>query len=119
MLTIKNAAERLSISPSTIRYYDDQGLLPFIDRDKNGYRIFQESDLFWLELIRCMRTTKMPVKTLRHVAHLYMQGEETLDERIQIFEEHQERLQEQRKEIDAAFEKLQAKLQILQNEGNV
>lgn len=117
MLTVKNASERLSIPPSTIRYYDDQGLLPFIERDKNGYRMFQESDLFWLELIRCMRTTKMPVQTLRHVAHLHMQGTETLDERIRIFKEHREQLQKQREEIDEAFEKLQSKLQILKEEG--
>src|SRR5699024_2868190 len=117
MLTVKNAADRLDISSSTIRYYDDQGLLPFIERDKNGYRIFQESDLFWLELIRCMRTTKMPVETLRHVAELHMEGTQTLSERIQIFEEHRNDLKKKREEIDAAFDKLETKLNILKEEG--
>lgn len=117
MLTVKNAADRLDISSSTIRYYDDQGLLPFIERDKNGYRIFQESDLFWLELIRCMRTTKMPVETLRHVAELHMEGPQTLSERIQIFEEHRNDLKKKREEIDAAFDKLETKLNILKEEG--
>lgn len=113
MMTIKEAAERVSISPSTIRYYDDQGLLPFIERDQNGYRLFKEEDLFWLELISCMRATGMSVETLRQVAHLHMRGEETLGERIKIFEEHQETLRKQQQDIYIALEKLQIKMNML------
>jgi len=113
MITIKNAAERVSLPPSTIRYYDDEGLLPFVGRDSKGYRVFEEEDLFWLELIGCMRETGMSIETLRHVAHLHMRGEETLQERIGIFEGHQKKLQKQKKDIDEALEKLKLKMKML------
>ncbi|MFA1821008.1 MerR family transcriptional regulator [Virgibacillus oceani] len=115
MFTIKEASKRVGISPSTIRYYDDQGLLPFVERDKNEYRLFKEDELFWLELIGCLRSTGMSVKTLRHVAHLHMQGKETLDERIRIFKEHQDKLHEQKQDINVALGKLKVKMKILKS----
>lgn len=114
MITIKKAAERVALPASTIRYYDDEGLLPFVERNDSGYRLFKEEDLFWLELVGCMRETGMPIETLRHVAHLHMEGEKTLQERVRIFKEHQEKLQKQKKNIDDALEKLNIKMEILQ-----
>lgn len=115
MLTVKKAAERVSISPSTIRYYDDERLLPFIERSKNGYRMFKEEDLFWLEMIGCMRATGMSIETLRHVAHLHMEGSSTLEERTWIFKDHQAKLKKQKKDIDDALDKLASKMNILES----
>ncbi|SFB10171.1 DNA-binding transcriptional regulator, MerR family [Lentibacillus halodurans] len=112
MLTIKEVAERASISPSTIRYYDDQGLLPFVQRDKNGYRLFKEEALFWLEFIGIMRSVGMSVKTLQRFTQLQMKGDETLDERMQIFNEHQEKLRTQKNEIEVALGKLEVIIKV-------
>ena len=114
MLTIKQASEKVSISASAIRYYDNEGLLPFIERDENGYRLFKEDDLFWLELIGCMRATDMSIETLRHVAHLHIKGDSTLEERKQIFRNHQEKLQKQKLDIDDALDKLKKKMKLLE-----
>ena len=35
----------MGISVSTLRYYDKEGLLPFIERKENGSRIFKDADL--------------------------------------------------------------------------
>ncbi|PWU67333.1 MerR family transcriptional regulator [Gracilibacillus dipsosauri] len=115
MLTVKEAAKRVSIPTSTIRYYDKEGLLPFIERDENGYRVFKEEDLFWLELVTCMRKTKMSIGVLRHVAHLYMEGDKTLDERIKIFQDHQKKLLKQKQDVEDALEKLEIKMNILRS----
>ncbi|MBY7141559.1 MerR family transcriptional regulator [Virgibacillus sp. NKC19-3] len=115
MLTVKQAADKVSISPSTIRYYDDEGLLPFIERSQNGYRMFKEEDLFWLEMIGCMRETNMSIETLRHVAHLHMEGSSTLEERTRIFKDHKTKLQMQKKNIDDALDKLETKMNILES----
>lgn|SRR5699024_4296610 len=117
MLTIKKASEKVEIPASTIRYYDNEGLLPFIKRNVNGYRMFKEEDLFWLELIGCMRATGMPIETLRRVAQLHMKGDSTLGERTRIFRDHQKKLQKQKQEIDVALEKLTKKMKILDKEG--
>ncbi len=116
MLTIKEASEKTEVPASTIRYYDNEGLLPFIERNESGYRMFKEEDLFWLELIGCMRATGMSIEILRHVAHLHMKGDSTLEERTQIFRDHQEKLQKQKQDIDIALDKLTKKMKILDEE---
>ena len=35
--TIKDAAKLMNVPPSTIRYYDKEGLIPFIERKENGH----------------------------------------------------------------------------------
>lgn len=119
MLTIKKASEKVEVPVSTIRYYDNEGLLPFIKRDENGYRMFKEEDLFWLELIGCMRATGMSIEILRHVAQLHMKGDNTLEERTRIFRNHQKKLQKQKQDIDIALEKLTKKMKMLDGEISV
>ena len=38
--TIKDAAKIMNVPTSTIRFYDKEGLLPFMERMESGYRIF-------------------------------------------------------------------------------
>ena len=41
---ISEAARKTGITASTIRYYEKDGLLPSIKRDKNGIRYFIEEN---------------------------------------------------------------------------
>ena len=43
--TIRQAAEHIGVSVDTLRFYDKQGLLPFVGRGDNGYRVFTETTL--------------------------------------------------------------------------
>lgn len=52
--TISQAAQMTGISPSAIRYYDKEGLLPQVER-KNGIRLFSDMDIRWLHLLTCLK----------------------------------------------------------------
>lgn len=81
--TISEVAEMMCLPPSTIRYYDGEGLLPFIEK-VNGRRIFKESDLSALRLIECLKNTGMPIREMKKYFELAKQGDSTLVERQQI-----------------------------------
>ncbi|UTI88073.1 MerR family transcriptional regulator [Mammaliicoccus sciuri] len=114
----KKAAESVGISEHTIRYYDKSGLFPFVERDKNGHRNFKIEDLYWLEFIKCMRQTHMPISKLKEIAELYEQGRSTVLERKKIFIEHQENLIKQKELIDQALKTLDDKFKLLEKEGD-
>lgn len=40
--TVGEMAKRLGVAPSTLRYYDKEGLLPFVERSRGGVRMFKE-----------------------------------------------------------------------------
>lgn len=42
--TVGEMAKLLGISSSTLRYYDKEGLLPFVERSSAGIRMFHEKD---------------------------------------------------------------------------
>lgn len=53
--TIKQAAEIMNVTPTTLRYYDKQGLLPFMERKESGYRVFSDADISMLRVIECLK----------------------------------------------------------------
>ena len=42
--TVSEMAKRMGVAPSTLRYYDQEGLLPFVERSAGGIRVFKEGD---------------------------------------------------------------------------
>ena len=40
--TVGEMAKRLGVPASTLRYYDKEGLLPFVGRSSGGIRMFEE-----------------------------------------------------------------------------
>lgn len=81
--TISEAAEKTGIPPSTIRYYDKEGLLPNIKR-KNGIRVFEDIDLRLMGLLSCLKNTGMPIKRIREYVELTTQGDASLQQRYEI-----------------------------------
>ena len=46
--TVGEMAQKLGVPASTLRYYDKEGLLPFVERSSGGIRMFRENDFEWL-----------------------------------------------------------------------
>lgn len=64
LYTVGEMAKKLGIAPSTLRYYDQEGLLPFVERSSGGVREFKDSDYEWLQVIGCLKKTGMPLKDI-------------------------------------------------------
>ena len=83
--TVGEMAKRLGVPASTLRYYDKEGLLPFVGRSSGGIRIFEEKDFEWLRIIECLKKTGMSLKDIREYIELAMQGDATIAQRLEMF----------------------------------
>ena len=63
-MTIKEVSEKYEISQDTLRYYERVGMIPPVTRTASGIRDYQESDLGWVELAKCMRSAGLPVEAM-------------------------------------------------------
>ncbi|GGG53066.1 MerR family transcriptional regulator [Paenibacillus radicis (ex Gao et al. 2016)] len=108
--TISQIAERTGLTTHTLRYYDKQGLLPFVDRDKAGNRDFKESDFVWLDIITCLKKSGMPVKQIRTYINMCMEGDATLTERLETFEAHKKAVLEKLNELTKYLKKIDFKI---------
>lgn len=89
-LTIREVASRTGLAASTLRYYEQEGLLGPVHRDGGNRRAYGEADLEWLELIACLKNTGMPIQEIRRFVTLCGKGDATLRERYRIVQAHRE-----------------------------
>jgi DNA-binding transcriptional MerR regulator len=66
MLTSSEAAASLDLPAETIRYWERAGLVQAVARDAARRRRYSAADLEFIEVIRCLRLTGMPVRVVRH-----------------------------------------------------
>ena len=99
--TISEAAQKTGLPPSTIRYYDKEGLLPNIKR-KNGIRVFEDMDLRLMGLLTCLKNTGMPIKRIRDYVELTSKGDryEIIKAQRQFVLDQIEQLQYYLEELD-------------------
>ncbi|MGP9022863.1 aldo/keto reductase [Streptomyces sp. BR1] len=84
--TIREVAAYTGLSAPTLRWYEEIGLMPDVERSHTGQRVYGNRDLDWLSFVRRLRLTGMPVADMVHFAELVRRGEDTYDERRQIID---------------------------------
>jgi DNA-binding transcriptional MerR regulator len=87
-LSIQEVTHKTGLSEYTLRYYERIGLIEGVDRANNGHRRYTENDLGWIELLKCLRATGMPVAQMKQFADLTRAGEHNINERLELLEAH-------------------------------
>lgn len=88
--TVGEMAKLLDIPASTLRYYDKEGLLPFVERSSGGIRLFRESDFEWLQVIGCMKKAGMSIRDIRQYIEQAQRGDDTIALRLVILRRQRE-----------------------------
>ena len=112
--TTAKAAEKIGISAHTLRFYDKEGLLPNVGRDEHGNRRFTDNDLQWLSLLQCLKNTGMSLKDIKRFAECTTIGDDTIDERLALFESQTENVKCQIAELTRYLNLLEYKLAFYQ-----
>lgn len=107
--TVGEMAKLLGVPASTLRYYDKEGLLPFVERSPGGRRMFQEKDCEWLQTIACMKKTGMSLRDIRVYIDMAMRGDETMEPRLQLLSRQREAVRAQMAELQRTLDMLDFK----------
>jgi DNA-binding transcriptional MerR regulator len=110
LLTIQQVAERTGLSTHTLRYYERIGLIRPVGRAPSGHRQYSASDVGWLDFLRCLRSTGMPVREVKRYAELFAEGDSTLAERRALLEAHRRRIEENIRELTSSLEAIKYKI---------
>lgn len=107
--TVGEMAKRVGVAPSTLRYYDKEGLLPFVERSGSGIRMFKESDMEWLSIIECLKKTGMPIKEIKKFVDWCMEGDATIEKRLELIDRQRETVKEQMNQLSETLSMLEYK----------
>lgn len=92
--SISEVASMMGVAPSTLRYYEKEGLLPNVKR-VNGKRVFEEKDFDWLRVLNCLKNTGMPIRRIKEYVKLSQMGDASLEARYALIKQQREYVQDQ------------------------
>lgn len=119
-MTIQEVAERTGISAYTIRFYEKSGILPRIQRTQGGIRQFTEADVTFLLFLIELKRTGMSLEEIAEftedgcLLERLQQGDipqQPVERRITILRKHEQRLYEQRRQLDYLLDAVTQKIQ--------
>jgi DNA-binding transcriptional MerR regulator len=120
-LTVHEVADKTDLSAHTIRYYERIGLIPSIERASNGHRRYSVDDVGWIEFLKCLRSTGMPISEMQRYVELQQEGDLTSRDRMALLEAHRCRLKARIEELCGFLERIEGKLayyQSLETQGD-
>ncbi|MFS0869070.1 MerR family transcriptional regulator [Paenibacillus xylanilyticus] len=107
--SISEVAKELNLTVYTLRYYDKEGLMPFVERTPSGVRKFKDSDIDFLKIIQCLKLTGMPIKDIKDFIEWCSEGDSTLQERYDMFIERKASVEAQLEELRKTMEVIEHK----------
>ncbi len=105
MYEIGQFSALVNLSIDTLRYYEKAGLIT-PQRSANHRRVYTAHDVTWINFIKRLKKTGMPIKKIQRYAKLRYAGDATIDERLDL-------LFEQRQRLAAAQDDLQSHIDFL------
>ena len=109
LYTVGEMAKVLGVQPSTLRYYDKEGLLPFIERSEGGIRMFTQKDYEALKVIGCLKQSGLSIKEIKSFIEMAGKGDETIEERLKLFQTRREAVKKQMDELKETLDMLNFK----------
>ena len=95
LLFISDISKKTGLSIHTLRYYEQIGLLKNIHRNQSGRRVYTKLDLEWLEWVKRLKSTGMPLEKMQDFAQFRLQGEQTLKQRQELLIAHSVQLKQE------------------------
>lgn len=114
--TIGQVAKMQHLTISQIRYYDKQGLFPFLQRNEKGDRVFDEEALKYLEMILCLKNTSMPIQKIKQFIDWSMEGESTILQRLALMKQQETDVLQLMQDTEKNLKKIQQKIAKYENE---
>ena len=107
--SIGEVVKKTGLSVHTLRYYEKEGLLPFVQKNKSGMRAYSDMDLQWLTMIECLKDSGLQIKEIRQYIDWYREGDSTLQQRLILFRSRREAVEKEMKRLTVVLNKIHFK----------
>ena len=113
--TVKDVAKIMNVSAHTVRYYDNEGLIPFVSRTQSNVRKFSDYNLSWFKMVHCLRATDLSINDIKTYIDLCLKGNKTIPQRAKIIFNQEKILKGHLKELQDQMKLLQKKKKYYNN----
>jgi DNA-binding transcriptional MerR regulator len=110
--SIQEVSRQTKLPSSTLRYYEELGLLDPVRRSSSGHRRYTDVDLRRLDLLKRLRLLGMPLEAMCAFVALYRQGNATARQRREILQAHKQKVLAHIAELGEMLEFIDQKIAI-------
>lgn len=107
--TIGEVVKKTGLSAYTLRYYEKEGLLPFVTKNSSGVRAYTENDLAWLTMIECLKRSGLQLKEICQYIKWFNEGDSTLQKRLELFQNRRKILEQELERLNIVMNKIRYK----------
>lgn len=93
--TIKEISSLFNTPASTLRYYEDIGLLVNVHRTANNQRLYTDEHINRLNAISCFKNTGLPISKMQEFFKFENNLKDNIDNIIELVTEHEKNINEQ------------------------
>lgn len=108
--SIRELSHIFSIPPSTLRYYESEGLLSNVERNASGQRVYTDEHIEQIKCIHCFKRTGMTISQLRTLFQYEKNEAYYINEIICLLESQEQRIYEHLSQIEQDFLHIQRKV---------
>lgn len=98
MLSIGQVSQMFDLPISTLRYYDNEGLFPNLQRI-SGVRKFDKTTINTLRLIECLKKSGLEIKDIKQFIEWTQQGSQTYEKRLDLLQKQKENVENEMKKL--------------------
>ncbi len=110
--SIREVAARTGITTHTLRYYERIGLVMPVARARSGHRRYGEPDIRWLELLKKLHATDMPIRRMLEYARLARRGDTTLEARRTLLDAHRTDVKSRLDQLSESLRAIERKIRL-------
>lgn len=93
--SIREISEMFQLPSSTLRYYEEEGILTNIARTASGQRIYEDCHVNRLRTICCFKNTGMTIQQLKEFFSYESAETDNIDHILSLLQTHKESITEQ------------------------
>lgn len=111
--TIREMSERFGLPASTLRYYEEIGLLTDVIHTESKKRIYTQQHIDCMTAILCFKRTGLPIAGIQEFFRLENDIPGNIDQMVAILKEHEQNTREKIERMESDLEHIQQKVRYI------
>ena len=108
--SIRELSHKYNLPPSTLRYYEDMGLLNNVTHTKKGTRIYTQEHISRLEGILCFKRTGLPIAKIQEYYQYESDIEAHIDDIVTMMDDQEQDILKQLENLNIGLEHIRRKI---------
>ncbi len=102
--SISDLARETGLSIHTLRFYEKEGILRYVERTASGRRVYGKASVACLIGALCLKQAKLTLSQIKEFFDMTKQGDETLPQRLEMLTTARQNLEEMRRHINQCLD---------------